>query len=71
MLMANGPTGGNLDDVKQANTVIASADVVAADAYAATLFDMKPEQIGYIKYGAEMGLGTMDLKAIKIEEIAV
>ena len=71
MLMANGPTGGNLDDVKQAHTVIASADVVAADAYAATLFDMKPEQIGYIKHGAAMGLGTLDLGTIKIEEITV
>ena len=71
MLMANGPTGGNLDDVKQANTVIASADVVAADAYAATLFGMKPEAIGYIKLGAAMGLGTLDLKTLRIEEIAV
>ena len=71
MLMANGPTGGNLDDVKQANTVIASADGVAADAYATTLFGIQPAKIGYIKLGAEMGLGTMDLGAIKIEEIAV
>lgn len=71
MLMANGPTGGNLDDVKQANTVIASADGVAADAYAATLFGIQPAEIGYIKLGAELGLGTMDLSAIKIEDIAV
>lgn len=71
MLMANGPTGGSLNDVRQANTVIASADVVAADAYAATLFGMQPAEIDYIQLGAEMGLGTMDLRAIKIEEIAV
>ena len=71
MLMANGPTGGNLDDVKQANTVIASADGVAADAYAATLFGIQPAEIGYIKLGAELGLGTMDCSVIKIEEIAV
>ena len=36
ILMANGPTGGSLDDVKQLDTIIASADVVAADAYATT-----------------------------------
>ena len=71
MLMANGPTGGNLDDVKSANTVIASADGVAADAYGATLFGMQPDEIDYIRLGAGMGLGTMDLRAIKIEEIAV
>lgn len=71
MLMANGPTGGNLADVKQADTVIASADVVAADAYAATLFGMAPEDIGYIRIGAQMGLGKADLQDMKIEEIAL
>ncbi|MDP2966779.1 MAG: DUF362 domain-containing protein [Pelolinea sp.] len=71
ILMRNGPTGGNLDDVKQLNTVIASADIVAADAYSATLFGMKGNDIGYIKAAAEMGLGTLDLTSIKIEEISV
>jgi uncharacterized protein (DUF362 family) len=71
MLMNNGPTGGNLNDVKLAKTVIASHDIVAADAYATTLFGLKPEDIAYVKAGAERGLGTLDLKSIKIEEIAV
>jgi uncharacterized protein (DUF362 family) len=71
ILTANGPTGGNLDDVKRLDTLIASADVVAADAYATGLFGMKPADVGYIKLGAGMGLGTMDLGNIKIEEIAV
>lgn len=71
MLMANGPTGGDLKDVKQTDTVIASADVVAADSYAATFFGRKPEDIGYIRLGAAKGLGVMDIKSIKIEEINV
>ena len=71
ILTANGPTGGNLDDVKRLDTIIASADVVAADAYAAGLFGMKPADVKYIKLGAEMGLGTLDLGKIRIEEIAV
>jgi uncharacterized protein (DUF362 family) len=71
MLMANGPTGGNLNDVQQADTVIASADVVAADTYAASLFNMTPADVSYIRIAGEMGLGETDLKAIKIEEIAV
>jgi uncharacterized protein (DUF362 family) len=71
ILLRNGPTGGNLDDVKQMDTVIASADMVAADAYAATLFGLTGQDIGYIRLGAEMGLGQMDLGAIKVEEIAV
>ncbi|HTP09304.1 MAG TPA: DUF362 domain-containing protein [Anaerolineae bacterium] len=71
MLMANGPTGGNLDDVKQANTIIASPDIVAADSYAATLFNLQPEDLSYIVAGTQRGLGRSDLKNLKIEEINV
>lgn len=69
ILMANGPTGGNLKDVKQMDAVIASADVVAADAYAATLFGLTGRDIDHIRLGAEMGLGEIDLTKIRIEEI--
>jgi uncharacterized protein (DUF362 family) len=69
ILMNNGPTSGNLDDVKLMKTVIASHDIVAADAYATTLFGLKPDAISYVKAGAARGLGTMDLKSIRIEEI--
>jgi uncharacterized protein (DUF362 family) len=68
-LMTHGPTGGNLDDVRLTNTVIASHDIVAADAYAATLFDLTGEDIVYVKAAADMDLGTLDLGSIKIEEI--
>ena len=68
-LMAHGPTGGSLADVKQQDTVIASADIVAADAYATTLFGKQPADIGYVKIAADMGLGSADLKAMRIEEI--
>jgi len=71
ILMDNGHTGGNLNDVKQLNTVIASADIVAADSFGASLFGFKGGDIGYIKAASDMGLGTMDLTSIKIEEIAV
>jgi len=71
ILLHNGPTGGNLDDVKQTDTVIASADMVAADSYAATLFGLTGKDIDYIRFGSEMGLGQMDLGAIMVEEIAV
>lgn len=70
-LMRNGPTGGNLDDVRMTNTVIASHDSVAADAYAVTLFDVALERIGYVVNAADMGIGTLDLQGIEIEEIAV
>jgi uncharacterized protein (DUF362 family) len=69
ILMDHGPTGGSLDDVKLTNTVIASHDIVAADAYATGLFSLTGNDISYIKKSAEMGLGTLDLKSIKVEEI--
>ena len=71
ILMDNGPTGGNLADVKQADTIIASHDIVAADAYATTLFGRSPSDISYIVASSEMGLGTMDLDSIRIEELSI
>ena len=69
-MMRNGPSGGNLDDVQKQDTIIVSTDIVAADAYAATLFGLKGEDIAYVKAAAEMGLGRLDLSGLKIEEIS-
>ncbi len=71
ILMNNGPTGGNLGDVKKLDTVIVSPDIVAADSYGTTLFGLQPEDIGYIPAAAAMGLGRSDLKSLKIEELTV
>jgi uncharacterized protein (DUF362 family) len=71
ILIAHGPTGGSLNDVQQTDTVIASHDIVATDAWAATLFDLTGADVGYVQAAARMGLGTMDLSSIKIEEINV
>ncbi|MEI8133167.1 MAG: DUF362 domain-containing protein [Leptolinea sp.] len=68
-LMAHGPTGGNLDDVKINNTVIASHDIVAADSYATRLFNLTGADIPYIAAAASRMLGKMDLSGLKIEEI--
>ena len=69
--VAHGPASGNLDDVEVTNTVIASHDIVAADAYAATLFGLTGADIPATRAGSEMGLGTMDLGSVKVEEISV
>jgi uncharacterized protein (DUF362 family) len=71
ILTRHGPTGGSLNDVRQADTVIASHDLVAADAWAATLFDLAGADVPYIQAAANMGLGTLDLESIAIEEIYV
>lgn len=69
ILTANGPTGGNLDDVKELDTIIATTDFVAADAYATTLFGFKADEMAYVKAAAAMGLGRSDLGSLKIQEI--
>lgn len=69
MLMWGGPSGGSLDAVQKMDTLIASPDIVAADSYAATLFDMNPSDLGYIQAGTSMGLGRSDLDRMMIEEI--
>jgi uncharacterized protein (DUF362 family) len=66
ILVANGPQGGRLEDVRQLDTVLASPDIVAADAYAATLFDLTPDQVPSIVAGARRGLGVMDLNRIRL-----
>lgn len=71
ILMDNGPTGGDLGDVKKLDTIIISPDIVAADSYATTLFGLQPEDIAYIPAAAAMGLGRSDLKSLKIEELIV
>jgi uncharacterized protein (DUF362 family) len=71
ILTRHGPTGGNLDDVKLTKMVIASADIVAADAYACTLFGKTADDIGYVRMAAEMGIGTKDLTSIKTEELTI
>lgn len=68
ILLRHGPQGGNLEDVEVRDTVIASADPVAADAYATTLFGMKPEDIEPTVAAHRMGLGEMDLAKVKIVE---
>jgi uncharacterized protein (DUF362 family) len=60
ILLRNGPSGGNLNDVKEVKQVVAGVDPIAMEAYVATLFEKDPASIGYIKQGAEAGLGTMD-----------
>ena len=62
----NGPQGGDLKDVRQLDTLIASADPVAADAYATTLFDLKPDAIASTVAAHTMGLGEMALDRIRV-----
>jgi len=69
VLVRNGPQGGNIDDTREMNTVIATTDQVAADAYGATLIGQKRENVPYLKMGHERGLGTMFWENLRMKEV--
>jgi len=69
VLYRNGPQGGNLADTRQLDTVVASLDQVAADAYSCTLINQKPDDIGYLKIAQRRGLGTMDWASLKVRQV--
>ena len=71
ILTYGGPSCGDLNAVKKLDTVIASPDIVAVDSYAATLFNLSPSELTYIRAGTAMGLGRSDLENMNIEEIVV
>lgn len=67
IMLRNGPGGGNLEDVEVKNMLIASADTVAVDAWAAkNLFNMDPSELQYIGLSNRAGLGEMDLAKIRV-----
>lgn len=66
ILKANGPQGGNLDDVERQDTIIASPHIGTADAYAAGLFGKKPTDIGYIVNSPQHGLGEIDIDKMNL-----
>lgn len=71
LLLRNGPQGGRVEDVKVADTIIASADPVAADAYATTLFGLQPEEIESTVAAHRMGLGEIDLQRLTVRTVQV
>ncbi|MCC6527287.1 MAG: DUF362 domain-containing protein [Polyangiaceae bacterium] len=64
VMVKNGPRGGSLDDLVAKDTVLASLDEVAADAFAATLVGLEPSAVGYLALGEALGLGTRDWSSL-------
>jgi uncharacterized protein (DUF362 family) len=74
ILTTNGPKGpGKTEDIRE---VIASTDIVAVDAYSATLFKhsktgkpFRPEEIRFVKNAYELGLGEIDLSKVRVKKV--
>ena len=65
VMITNGPTGGSVSDLKRANTLIASCDMVAADSYGCTLLGLKPPDLPYLAKAQTAGAGETNYEALK------
>ena len=73
ILLRNGPTGGNLEDVAIKKTVVAGTDPVALDAYVAKAYwNLDPEHLPYLQLAANRGLGTLEFEklAVKVSQLS-
>jgi uncharacterized protein (DUF362 family) len=65
ILLRNGPTGGNLEDVLLKKTLVAGTDPVALDAYVAKAYwNMEVDALPYLKMAASRGLGTYQFEKV-------
>lgn len=69
VMKRNGPRGVSKADVVTMKSQIISTDIVTADAAATKLFGLDPNNIDYITYAEQMGVGTMDLTKLNIDRI--
>lgn len=65
VMLTRGPKGPG--ETKDLQTVLASTDQVAADAYATGFFGMKPADIEFVRLAGVMGHGHADLAKIKVK----
>lgn len=69
VMKQNGPRGTSKEDVLTLKSQIISTDIVAADAAAAKLFGVEPDDIQYISLASQMKLGRKNLDALSINRI--
>ena len=67
ILLTNGPKGPGRTADK--GIVVAGTDPLAVDAYGATLFGRRPEQIGHLERAHAAGVGEIDLKRVKVKHV--
>lgn len=65
VMMTNGPTGGSVSDLRRANTMVASTDMVAADSYGCTLLGLTVSDLPYLTKAERAGAGTTSYEALK------
>jgi uncharacterized protein (DUF362 family) len=69
VLIRNGPQGGNMDDVAEKNTVVATVDPVAGDAFCSHLLGIDPSMVPYIAMAEARGLGKADWEKVVLRRV--
>ena len=68
VLFRNGPTGGDLADVRVAKTLVAGTNQVSIDAYGTSFFDgLKPADVDWLVEAAARGMGEIDPGKLNIK----
>jgi uncharacterized protein (DUF362 family) len=67
VLLDHGPGGPGT--VARPEKIIIGTDPVAVDAYACGLFGRSPDDIRYLSYGEELGVGIKDYRSLGVKEV--
>lgn len=69
ILLRNGPSGGNLADVRLQKTLAVGTDPIAMDSFGVTLFGEDPNQKPFLVEGSRRGLGTMNFRSLRMKTL--
>jgi len=72
VLLRNGPTGGNLEDVLLKETLVGGTDPVALDAYVAKAYwNLDSSALPYLKMAADRGLGSLQFEKLRTQVVGL
>jgi len=71
VLEHNGPVGGNVNDVRQARTLIMSPCTATADRLALDLFGLPLGQVAHIQAAFDRGLHKYDFEKLRLKKITL
>jgi len=65
VMATNGPTGGALSDLRQANTMVVGCDHVSVDSFGCSLLGLKPDDLPFLGKAEQFGAGSRDFQSLQ------
>jgi uncharacterized protein (DUF362 family) len=69
VMVRNGPTGGDVNDTRRFDRIVAGVDQVAADAYCCRFVGLRPADVPYLARAVRRGAGVSDVDSLDVVEI--